>query len=70
MKVKTSVGKTVKLQIWDTAGEEKYHCLTDIYYRNTHGVIFVFDLGNPQSLENVRNTWINQVQCQNAGYSN
>ncbi|XP_063695050.1 uncharacterized protein LOC134826566 [Bolinopsis microptera] len=54
-------GKTVKLQIWDTAGEEKYHCLTDMYYRNTHGVIFVFDLGDPDSLEHVQNTWINQV---------
>lgn len=55
-------GKTVKLQIWDTAGEEKYHCLTDMYYRNSHGVIFVFDLGNPDSLDHVTSSWINQVQ--------
>ena len=54
----------MKLQVWDTAGEEKYHCLTDMYYRNTHGVMLVFDLSNSETLDHVSNTWIKQVTKQ------
>ena len=29
--------KSFKLNIWDTAGEEKYHALGPIFYRGAHG---------------------------------
>ena len=54
-------GKIVKLNIWDTAGEEKYHAVTDVYYRNAAGVILVFDQTNPESFDNVSRVWIQQV---------
>lgn len=35
---------TVRLQLWDTAGQEKYTAVTKSYYRNALGVIIVFDI--------------------------
>jgi Ras-related protein Rab-1A len=34
----------VKLQIWDTAGQEKFRSITKTYYRGAHGAIAMFDL--------------------------
>lgn len=34
----------IKLQLWDTAGQEKYRAVTKSYYRNSLGVIIVFDI--------------------------
>ena len=34
----------VKLEIWDTAGQEKYHSLAPMYYRGAHGAIVVYDI--------------------------
>uniref|UniRef100_A0A3Q3FUJ5 small monomeric GTPase n=1 Tax=Kryptolebias marmoratus TaxID=37003 RepID=A0A3Q3FUJ5_KRYMA len=32
----------VKLQIWDTAGQERFRSVTHAYYRDAHGMIFLF----------------------------
>ena len=37
-------GNKIKLQIWDTAGQDKYKTITQSYYRNSHGVLVVFGL--------------------------
>jgi small GTP-binding protein len=37
-------GKEIKLEIWDTAGQESYLALTRSYYRNTDGCLLVFDI--------------------------
>ena len=38
--------KIFDLNIWDTAGEEKYHALAPIFYRGAHGAIIIFDITN------------------------
>lgn len=45
--------KIVKLQIWDTAGDERYKCIMPNYYRNADAAIIVFDLTNRESFQNV-----------------
>jgi small GTP-binding protein len=48
----------VKIQVWDTAGMEKYKNITTSYYRIANAGIIVFDLNNPQSFQGIEN-WIN-----------
>jgi small GTP-binding protein len=52
--------KTVRLQVWDTAGQEKFHTLTQSYYRSCQGIILVYDLTNKESFANVR-YWAEQL---------
>ena len=47
-----------KLNIWDTAGQERFKSLAVNYLHNSHGFIFVFDITNKESFENITN-WIN-----------
>ena len=44
----------IKLQILDTAGQEKYHSVARNFIRNADGFIFVFDLTNERSFECIR----------------
>ena len=50
-------GKTIKLQIWDTAGEEKYRAMTQFYYRKAAAGLVVFGLDDFKSFRDVE-TWI------------
>ena len=43
------------LKIWDTVGQERYSILIKNYYKDSHGVIIVFDLSNKESVENIKN---------------
>jgi Ras-related protein Rab-1A len=45
--------KMMMLQIWDTAGMERYKQITTSYYRGAYAAIVVFDLCNRSSFENV-----------------
>ena len=44
-------GQTVKLQLWDTAGQEKYKSMVSSYYRGANVALIVFDITNRQSFE-------------------
>ena len=51
--------KLIKLQIWDTAGQEKFRTLTTSYYRGTSCCVLVFDITNIKSFYNLYQ-WIDQ----------
>ena len=50
----------VLLQIWDTAGQEKYHALAPLYYRSAELAIVVFDLTSMVSYNSV-NHWLKEL---------
>jgi small GTP-binding protein len=54
-------GQQVKLQIWDTAGQEKFRAISKAYFRNALGAILVFDITSPISFEEL-GRWLNDVQ--------
>jgi small GTP-binding protein len=47
-------GKNIKLNIWDTAGQEKYKSLVPMFLREVHCVILVFDVTRPESLDTIK----------------
>ena len=53
-------GKTIKLQIWDSAGQEKFRSLIPNYIRGSSLVFIVYDITNRKSFENLQ-TWIDFV---------
>ena len=46
-------GKTIPLNLWDTAGQEEYRSLVNIYVRNTAVAVIVFDVTSKASFEHV-----------------
>ena len=61
-KIRTSDvdGKKVKMQIWDTAGQEKFKTLTQSYYRGSHGVVVAYDITDRDSFAKVAE-WMSDV---------
>lgn len=47
----------VEIQIWDTAGQEKFRSLGPIYFRNASAALAVFDMTNKKSFDNL-DGWI------------
>ncbi|XP_058387961.1 ras-related protein Rab-36 isoform X6 [Diceros bicornis minor] len=47
-------GIPYSLQIWDTAGQEKFKCIASAYYRGAQVIITAFDLTDAQTLEHTR----------------
>lgn len=35
---------SLRFEIWDTAGQEKYHSVTPLYYRGAHAALLVYDI--------------------------
>ena len=56
------INKTLILDIWDTAGQEKYKSLTKFFYKDAAVAILVYDISLKQSFENVKNYWYQQMQ--------
>ncbi|KAG8989514.1 hypothetical protein FRB90_002202, partial [Tulasnella sp. 427] len=52
--------RQVKLEIWDTAGQEAYRAVVPSHYRRTKGAILVYDMTKPESLKNLQN-WVDQL---------
>ena len=53
--------KTVKLQIWDTAGQDRFRSITKNYYKKANGIILIYDVTNKKSYKNI-SVWINQIK--------
>ncbi|KAF6017176.1 hypothetical protein EB796_024506 [Bugula neritina] len=62
MKIRTIElhGKTIKLNIWDTSGEEKFRSITRNYYRGAHGIIVVYDVTDETTFRSVPQ-WLQDV---------
>ncbi len=57
-------GTKVQLQIWDVAGQSLFRHLRKNYFARAGGALLVFDLTNPQTLEDLHSSWIDDIQEQ------
>ena len=56
--------KKLKLSVIDTGGQEKYKALSISYFRYADVVLFIFNLNEPFSFENIQN-WIDNFNENN-----
>jgi Ras-related protein Rab-5C len=59
--VRLKDGSSLKLDIWDTGGQERYRALLQLYYRDADAALITYDVANPRSLENC-NYWVNELK--------
>ncbi|XP_051693036.1 ras-related protein Rab-36 isoform X1 [Oryctolagus cuniculus] len=57
-------GVPYSLQIWDTAGQEKFKCIASAYYRGAQVIVSAFDLTDIQTLEHTRQ-WLKDALREN-----
>jgi len=56
------LGTSLVLDIWDTAGQEKYKSLTKFFYKDAAMVILVYDITRKESYDNLKNFWYKEIQ--------
>jgi len=52
--------KIVKLQIWDTAGQDRFKAITTSFYRGAHGIIIVYDVTDRSTFKNIK-SWCYEI---------
>ena len=55
-------GKSIRFELWDTAGQEKYRSLTKIFYKDAGAAILVYDITRKESYEEIQKYWFNQIK--------
>lgn len=54
-------GKQIKLQIWDTAGQESFRSITRSYYRGAAGALLVYDITRRDTFNHLT-TWLDDAR--------
>jgi small GTP-binding protein len=57
-----NLNKTISLDIWDTAGQEKYKSLTKFFYKDAVVAILVYDITKRETFEDMKDYWYGQLQ--------
>ena len=55
--------KVIRLQIWDTCGQEIYRSLISSFYRNSSLAMIVYAIDNEESYNNLE-SWLDEIKCQ------
>jgi len=53
-------GTKIKLQIWDTAGQEKFRSIVQTYYKGAMGIVLTYAINDRKSFQNIEN-WMKQI---------
>ena len=56
------IEKEIKLDLWDTAGQEIYRSLAKIFYKDAKIIIFVYDITNKKSFEGIKKYWYPHIK--------
>ena len=54
----------IRMQLWDTAGQEKYNSIISNYYKGTDVAIFVYSIDNQETFENIQ-MWFKHLKENN-----
>lgn len=59
--LKINDNTTVKVLVWDTAGEEKYKGIVKSFYNKANGILLTFDLTNKESFDRI-DFWVQELK--------
>ena len=59
--VQLDSGQVIKVQLWDTAGQDRYRTIAKNYYKGSHGILLLYDVTKTSSFENIRE-WIKDIR--------
>ena len=57
-------GYKLNLEIWDTAGQEQYRSINNLFYKDSYICLLVYDITNKTTFNCIRDYWYEAV-CQN-----
>ena len=55
------IDKNFEIQFWDTAGQERFRAITKGYYKDSQGLILMYDITNRESFDNIEN-WVLNIK--------
>jgi Ras-related protein Rab-2A len=53
--------RNIRIQIWDTAGQEAFRSITRAYYKNSTCAFIVYDISERKTFDNVK-SWLNECK--------
>ncbi|KAJ1997862.1 hypothetical protein GGI04_005244, partial [Coemansia thaxteri] len=54
-------GWECRLQLWDSAGQERFRAMTQMYYRGANAVVLVYDITNEDSFRDI-DAWVQELK--------
>ena len=57
-------GKEMKIIIWDTAGQDRFHSIATSTIKNAQGIVLTFDVSNKKSFDSIPN-WLEDIKINN-----
>ena len=54
--------QSIKFEIWDTAGQEKFRALAKVFYKNADVCILVYDITRKSSFDALKNFWFKEIK--------
>ena len=60
--LKFSDGNILKFNLWDTAGQEKFRSITQLFYKDAKVAILVYDITRQNSYDELIDYWFNKVK--------
>ena len=61
--------KLLRIDLWDTAGQEQYRSLGRHFYKDSYVIILVYDITNRESFENLKVVWYEDLLKYNEKYT-
>ena len=55
-------GKKIRLDLWDTAGQEKYRAIGRHFYKESYIVCLVYDITSKSSFDNIKKIWYPELK--------
>ena len=56
-------GEKIKLELWDSPGQEKYKSITENFYKGSQLIVLVYAIDDKNSFDNIQN-WVNDIKTQ------